>query len=98
MSTPNQVPQGTNYDFEFTLEGTNLSGFTYTLEAKQYPDDTATISRAVTADSNNVVKVTLTPAETAGMTIGLWYLSIQAVDSDEDIHATRRIQITKAWA
>ena len=97
MSAPDAVRQGRNYDFQYALEGTNLSGFVYTLEAKQYPGDTATISRTVTADNNNIVKMTLTPAETAGMAIGLWYVSIKSVDADENIEESTRIEVVKSW-
>lgn len=97
MSAPDKVPQGTNYDFSFALDGQNLSGFAYTLEAKQYPGDTASISRAVTPNSLNVVLVTLTPAETAAMAIGLWYITIKSVDTDETLQGVKRIQITKPW-
>lgn len=98
MSAPDQVPQGTNYSFTFQLDGENLTAFTYTLEAKQHPGDTAAFSRVVVPNSVGLISITVTPAETAALDIGLWYLIIQAVDSDEDIHSTRRIQITKAWA
>lgn len=97
MAAPESVDQGENHDFHFSLEGTGLSGFVYTLEAKQYPGDTASISRTVTADSNNVVKVTVTPAETASLDVGLWYLTLRSVDTDETINESKRIQITKAW-
>lgn len=94
---PDQVAQGENYDFEYSLEGTGLGGFVYTLEAKQHPGDTAAISRAVTANSSNVVKVTLTPTETANLAVGLWYLTIRSVDTDETLKEAKRIQIKKAW-
>ena len=97
MSAPDQVRQGANYDFTFTLEGLSLSAFTYLLEAKQFPDDTATISRTVTLNKNNTVPVTITPTETASMAIGLWYLIVKSTDADETIHSEKRIQITKAW-
>lgn len=97
MAAPDQVPQGTNYDFQFALEGEGLSGFTYTLSAKQYPGGAAAISRTVTAGDDNVVDVTLTPAETAAMAVGLWYLGIESTDSDETLHSVKRIQITKPW-
>lgn len=97
MSAPDKVPQGTSYDFSFTLEGLALTGFVYTLEAKQYPGDTAAISRSVTPNSKNVVLVTLTPAETAALAVGLWYITIKSVDTDETLHGSKRIQITKAW-
>lgn len=94
---PDQVAQGENYDFEYSLKGTGLGGFVYTLEAKQYPGDAASISRAVTANSSNVVKVTLTPAETAALAIGLWFITIRSVDADETLHDMKRIQVTKPW-
>lgn len=97
MSAPDQVPQGSTYDFSFALDGDTLSGFAYTLEAKQFPGDTAAISRAVTPGSDNVVDVTLTTTETAAMGVGLWYLTVKSVDSDETLHSVKRIQITKAW-
>lgn len=97
MSAPDIVPQGSNHDFQFSLEGTGLSAFTYTLEARQHPDDTPSINRVVTPDSSGLVKVTLTPAETANLAIGLWFITIKAEDADETLQNVKRIQITRAW-
>lgn len=96
--TPDKVPQGTNYSFTFKLDAEDLSGFSYQLDVKQYPGDTAAISRAVTANSDYEVKVTLTPAETLALGVGLWWIIITSTDSDEEIEETKRIQITKGWA
>ena len=97
MASPDKIAQSGNYDFVFTLEGESLSAFTYLLEAKQYPADTALISRAVTVNNAGDVKVTLTPAETATMAVGLWYLIVKSTDTDETIQSTRRLQVTTPW-
>ena len=91
------VPQGTSYTFSFSLSGDQASDFTYRLQAKQYPDDTASINRVVSIGNNGTVTATLTPAETADLDIGLWYLTIEAIDTDEEIHASKRIQISRNW-
>ncbi len=94
---PDSVSQGENYDFVFELDGLLPGGFTYLLEAKQYPDDTAAISRAVTVTSAGTVPVTVTPAETAALDAGLWYLTVKSTDADETVKSSTRIQIKKAW-
>ncbi len=103
MPAPDQVAQGENYDFSQTLgEGVetgdnNIDGFTYRVDVKQFPDDVAAISKALNNVSGPTVKGTLTPAETATLAIGLWYLIITSVDLDEEIQTTRRIQVVKTW-
>ena len=103
MPVPDQVFQGENYDFAQTLGvdvdvgGRDVSGFTYQLDVKQFPDDLATISKALTDITGATVKGTLTPTETSGLARGLWYLIITSTDPDEEIQTTRRIQIKKSW-
>lgn len=103
MASPDQVFKGESYDFAQTLGvdtdvgGNDVSGFTYQLDVKQFPDDTAAISKALLDITGATVRGTLTPAETAFLTIGLWYLIITSTDPDEEIQTTRRIQIKKSW-
>lgn len=103
MAVPDQVAQGENYDFSQTLGidvevgGGDVSGFTYRVDVKQFPDDTSAISKALIDVTGATVKGTLTPAETALLAVGLWYIIITSVDPDEEIETTRRIQITQAW-
>ncbi len=95
--TPDLVPQNTNEDFQFQLEGNSLSGFTYIVELKQFPDDAAAISRTVTADANNIVDVTLTPAEIASLDVGIWRIIMKSTDTDEALQSVKRIQVTRGW-
>lgn len=97
MSVPDQVQQGTNYDFCQTLNGDEVASFTYQLDVKQFPADVSSISRILTDVEGNTVKGTLTPAETDPLAIGLWYLIITSTDSDETIKETRRIEIKEKW-
>lgn len=103
MPAPDQVAQGENYDFSQTLGvdvevgGTDVSGFTYRVDVKQFPENIAAISKALTDVEGATVKGTLTPAETALLKIGLWYIVITSVDPDEEIQTIKRIQITKTW-
>lgn len=98
MSAPDQVKQGTSYYFSQCLEGEDVNEFTYSLEVKQYPDDTPSVMKTLTTIVDNQVTGVLTAAETASLAVGLWYINITSSDPDEDIQEERRIQITKAWA
>lgn len=94
---PDLVQQGETYDFCQTLEGLDTDDFTYQLDVKQFPDDAAAISRALTDVDGSTVSGTLTAAETAALDIGLWYMIITSTDPDEVIKKERRISITKNW-
>lgn len=103
MAVPDQIFIGESYDFSQTLNvdtdvgGGDVSGFTYQLDVKQFPDDTAAISKTLTDVTGAIVKGTLTPFETSTLARGLWYLIITSTDFDETIQTTRRIQLKKSW-
>lgn len=97
MSSPDQVQQGTNYDFCQTLDGVDVASFTYQVDVKQFPADISSISKALTDIDGNTVKGTLTPSETDTLAIGLWYLIITSTDPDEVIKETRRIEVKEKW-
>ena len=97
MSAPKAVSQGEDCNLEFNILTDASSGYTYLLEAKKYPDDTAAISRSITLASDGSLKATLTPSETANLDAGLWYISVKATDADEEIHGSQRIEIKRAW-
>lgn len=92
MSAAKSVSQGEDCNLVFSINGDSKTGYTYLLEAKQYPDDAAAISRAITN-----LDVTLTPTETAALDAGLWYITVKATDTDEELHSSQRIEVKKAW-
>lgn len=96
MAAPAQVKQGESFTCEVDISSSTLTSPTYTLEAKQYPDDSASFSRAVTLTNEKLI-ITITPEETESLDIGLWWLIVKAIDIDEEDHYHERIEIKKAW-
>lgn len=99
------VKQGESYTNSFPVDDSfldittndKLSNYTCNLDAKQYPDDTASISRAITINSDGVFEFTLTPAETAALDPGLWYLIGTLTKTGYEYEQTIRINIQKNW-
>ena len=89
-----KVEQGGTYTFSFDVSGDEtLSG---TFSVLQYPDDTASISRALTF-VDGVFKGVLTSAETAALAVGQWFIHLKLTDSDEDIREPIKLYVTKGW-
>jgi hypothetical protein len=95
---PDKVRQGSTYEFSFDVEGDSISAFTYTLTAKQYPDDTTAFTKTLTTIEDNTVFAALSSSETASLDVGLWYLIVDADDPDENLNYERRVQVVKAWS
>lgn len=98
MPAPKIVKQGEDCDLTFTPALTKTNSYMHTLEVKRFPGDDAAISREVAQESDYTIKVTLTPTETAGLAIGLWYVILVSTNDDEGLLTVTRIQITKAWS
>jgi len=105
---PNVIPKsasrisiGESYDFKalFIPQGlTNvIEDFTYSYEVKQFPGDTATISGTLTTLSNGYITGSLTQAQTALLSVGLWQLIISATDGTELQTQVQRIQVKEVW-
>lgn len=92
MTKMNSITKGESLPFRFDLGGESVSGWTCAIEVKQYPDDTATISRVVSPDGNKWVGF-LTATETASLTVlGTWMVLgvlTNATDDKADVQTVR---------
>ncbi len=92
----NTIRQGATFDFESGLTGSNIDGFTVTMDVMQYPGDTPAVTRALTLKDEKY-KGSLTSAETTLLAVGQWFIHIKAVDSDEDLREPIKLYVTKSW-
>ena len=100
MSRPDLVYQGSTFTYEFTLDGVGANAFTATMSVMQYPGDTPIISREVSyscIDGDCGYIGTLTSAETASLSVGQWFIHVDAADSDENINESIKIYVRKGW-
>ena len=96
MNAPNTVEQGRTYDFDFALSGEDATAFTTTFNVLQYPGGTPAITRAMTVEDCKYIG-SLTGVETAALAVGQWFISINAVDSDEDLAEPVKLYVTAGW-
>lgn len=92
----NNIRQGATFDFDADLSGDGESGFTVTMDVLQYPNTTPAISRALNYTDGSF-KGTITSAESAALSVGQWFISIHASDSDEDLREPIKLYISKGW-
>lgn len=93
------IQQGESLPFKFDRNGEDISGWTCVVEVKQFPGDTAPISRAITP-TDNAWSGFLTSTETAALAVGLRYLTATLTNAttDEKEQIPKRFQVSKAWA
>ena len=92
----NHIKQGETFSKDYTLSGDDVTGFTYDLTVMQYPGDTPAITRTLTI-ADGVVNPDLTSAETAALSVGQWWIHINASDADEDDRTTDKLYVAKGW-
>ena len=94
----NTVEQGRTFSFEYALSGANTDGFTVQYDVLQYPGTAPAITGVMTFDDNTLTfTATLTPAETAGLAVGQWFIHIKSTDTDEDIAELIKLYVKKQW-
>lgn len=105
MTKIQTIKQGESLNFSFDLNGASLDGYTCNIAVKQYPDDTAAISRTITLGTDPDTNLPafsgfLTQTETAALTVGLWILNavLFKVSTDEETTEEIRFQINNAWS
>jgi len=95
------VKAGESLPFVFDRGGESVSGWVCTLVVKQYPGDTAEISRVIALDANNQWSGFLTSTETTALTGKGAYRMIglltHAVDGKE-YQDIKRFQLNNVWA
>ena len=97
---PDTVEQGDSYDFSYELENGASAYEGHQLTVRQYPGETPAIDRPVTPWDDDVIYNRLTPAETAALDVGLWYLTIASTTTGavQVVTHSRRLQVTPTWA
>ena len=98
MNKINRVQQGESYEHTFDLDGDSVSGWVCTIFVKQFNGDAPDITRIITA-VGDAWPVTLTPAETAALALGLWFLVGVMVNATtgETREEPTRIGVAPTW-
>lgn len=86
------IEQGESFDFKVAAGDATAASF----EVKQYPGDTAAITRAMTLAGTDFID-TLTSAETAALAIGQWFIHIQLTNTTDDIREPVKLYVSKGW-
>lgn len=102
MGNPiNVIRKGESLPFVFDRGGESIDGWICTIEVKNFPGDTALISRVITADGNTWPGF-LTSTETALLDVGnyrlIGVLTNATTDQEEQITETTRFNVTDSWA
>ena len=92
------IRKGGSLDFTFDLAGESLAGWVLVIKVKQFPDDTASISRTI-AGSDDKWTGFLTSTETAALAVGSWWLTaiITNATTDEERQIPERFQVVEDW-
>ena len=104
MSRIVTIKQGESVPFSFDLDGASLTGYTCTINVKQYPSDTASVSRTVIAstqpDGSQAFSGFLTQTETAALATGMWVITavMNKASTDEETVKQSRFQVSTDWA
>ena len=93
----NQLIKGKTYDFKSLFESDTVASYTYSFQVKKYPGDVATISRALTVLNNGYITGTITAAESATLSVGLWQIIVTGTDGTESQDHIQRVQVKEAW-
>jgi len=98
MSAITIIRQGGDLKFAFDRDGEDISGYICLIEVKQFPNDTAIISRTI-PPVEQTWPGTLTSTETSPLAVGLYWLiaKITNATTDEERQIPERFQVTKAW-
>lgn len=93
--------QGESIKFKFDRDGESINGFVCTITLKQFAEDSSAVTREIPADTTTEsFSGFLTASETAGLAIGLWWLTGTLVNATLDLkeQIPRRLNISKKWA
>jgi len=105
MSKLKVIRQGESLPFVFDRGGEDITDFACTIFVKQFPADTADITRVIQPSENTETGLLewsgfLTSTETAALALGLWIINAQLVkaSSDEEEAIPVRFHVTIPWA
>lgn len=102
MTATTIIRQGESLPFQFDRGDESIEDWTCTIEVKQYPSDTAVISRVITP-TGSVWEGFLTSTETNTLTTSTQYrivgvLTNSTTDEEEQITYGVRFFVTESWA
>ena len=88
------IEQGGTLAFTFSVTGD--PGLSCEITVMQSPGDTPSITKTVAAVGNDYPSV-LSSTDTAGLTVGYWYVHAQFTDSDEDLRKVKSFYVKPKW-
>jgi len=93
-----RITQGESQPFSFNRDGATIVGWTCTITAKRFAEDTAAINRVITP-TGDVWEGFLTTLETALMEPGLWFLTASMINltTNEMEQKTVRYDVVPGW-
>lgn len=93
-----RIQQGESLPFKFDRGGESIAGWTCTITVKQYPGDTASISRVIPAVGLEWPGF-LTTTETGSLAPGLWFLTASLINlADNTLEEIPvRFGVAKSW-
>ena len=99
MSKITVVRKGESLPFTFDRGGESITGWICTMQVREFPGDTASISRVITAVGDTWPGF-LTQTETSALGVGLWRLIgvLAKATTDEEEQVPLRFNITDSWA
>ena len=101
-----QIKQGESYTNCFPVDDSfldieandKINNYACTIDVKQYPDDSALITRSITLNAKSQFEFTLTPTETDALDVGLYHIIGTMTKTGKEIEQTIRLTVGKKWA
>lgn len=93
------IRAGESLPFTFDRSGASINGWTCLIEVKNFPSDTAFISRIITPLNSSGWTGFLTQTETSALANGLFYLIalLTNITTDEEEQVPVRFQVSTPW-
>ena len=93
-----RITPGESQPFCFDRDGATIEGWTCTITAKRFVEDTASINRVVVA-TDGVWEGFLTSDETSALAPGLWFLTASMINltTNEMEQKTVRYDVAPGW-
>lgn len=98
MSAIPIIRKGGSLSFSFDLDGDSITDWVSVIKVKQFPDDTASVSRTIEGVDDKWEGF-LTSTETAALATGAWWLIAILTNSNtnEERQVPERFQVVEDW-
>ncbi len=98
MSAIKIIRQGGSLPFFFDLDGDSIEGWVCVITVRQFPSNPAIITRTIPVGLRNSWTGQLSPAETALLDIGLYWLTGELTNAEtgEEKEVPERFNVTEA--